>query len=179
MTYGHPRPPTEERAEASTLHQQDAREELQRQLADIRGEVARCASALCADEPLPTSEVAEIRQQLSALSSEVRQTSHVLAPSVGAPGPNSVRELELSEVRRQLEALQGQVSRAMYAALSRPGVPLQQEPSPPDEPSELRAEVGHLRSELARVGSQPTGSHASTRPKAENSDLTSQIEALR
>lgn len=188
LPHSRPRSPIEDRSEASVLLQQDTREELQQQLAEIRGEVSRCATALCTGQPLATSEVADIRQQLSALSNEVTQTSHALAPAAGMQSATGARDLELVEVRHQLEALQGQVSRAMYAALSRPGVPAPQESLPrrsaqPDELSELRSEVGNLRAELARVGGHSTGSRASSvgnaRSKAEVNDLGMQLEALR
>jgi hypothetical protein len=164
--------PMEERTEQSSLLQ-DTREELQQQLAEIRAEVARCAGALCAEEPLPTSEVADIRQQLAALSSEVMQTSQALLSTPGAVGTGVARDGELTDVRHQLDGLQAQVSRTMYAALSRPGVPAQQDAGRPGELSELRAEVGNLRAELARVGRQSYG----TEPQLQ--EVGAQIEALR
>lgn len=186
LAHSRPRSPRDDRSEPSMLMRPDAREELQQQLAEIRGEVARCASALCADEPLPTSEVADIRQQLSALSNEVMQTSQALmAPAPGFPGRGAPRDSELYEVRRQLEGLQGQVSRAMYAALSRPGVPSQQDVSRNDahgeEVSELRGEVARLRAELSQAGRQTAGSAVPSRvrPQAPAVDLKAQLEALR
>jgi len=192
LAYDRPRSPMEDQSGQASLLVQDTNEELRQQLAEIRGEVARCASALCAEAPLPTSEVADIRRQLAALSAEVSQTSHALQP-FGPQGPSNVRDKELAEVRLQLEGLQGQVSRAMYAALSRPGVPSQQESFPressPHEVSDLRAEVGQLRAELARCGRQPAASSGyaisngfNSRPQGDlrlQGELGHQIQALR
>jgi len=186
LAHSRPRSPRDDRSEPSMLMRPDAREELQQQLAEIRGEVARCASALCADEPLPTSEVADIRQQLSALSNEVMQTSQaLLTPAPGFPGRGAPRDSEIYEVRRQLEGLQGQVSRAMYAALSRPGVPSQQDVPRNDaqgeEVFELRGEVARLRAELSQAGRQTAGSAVPSRarPQAPTVDLKAQLEELR
>jgi len=120
---------------------QDTRDELQQQLTEIRAEVARCAQALCAPEQLPATEVADIRQQLAALSNEVIHTSRALL----AAGPQSgSREVELAEVRRQLGTLHGQ------------------EGTWPDnadpktmELLRLRGEVEGLRAELSRAPGHP------------------------
>lgn len=189
-----PRSPIAERSEPSII-MQSTREELQQQLAEIRAEVARCASALCADEPLPSSEVADIRQQLAALCNEVRQTSHALLPSgdMLLHGANTSSNGELAAVRGQLEALQTQVSRAMYAALSRPGAPMQLDPQS-SEVMRLRQEVSLLRNQLTRTGSHTDLTHAASSSGAPRAaglnmrqsasrhlqgELGAQIEALR
>lgn len=165
---------------------QDAHEEVQQQLAEIRSEVAKCARALYNPEPLPSAEVFDIRQQLSALSGEVIATSRAL---LTGPPNNGARDVELAEVRKQLEALQSQVSRAMSAAMSRPVEPQELADPRAAEISELMTEVSTLRAEMARSthGMQPQtwrgyGQEPVTQgrqPGQPLADLSGQIEALR
>lgn len=185
------RTPVELRAELQASPQvlpqvlpHDVREELQQQLSEIRAEVTRCAQALHAPEELPAAEAADIRQQLAALGSEVGQASRALLEVGGAHGAGYVHE-----VRGQLEAVQRQVS-AMAGGFLHP-LAEDPEPSRPPSPraselSELRAEVGSLRAELARAvragGSQAWragGGHAgSFAPAPPASPFSSDVSAL-
>lgn len=153
---------------------QELREDLQRQLQEIRDEVSRCARTLQAPEAMPYSEVLDIRQQLQALSAEVYQTSQALQGRVGAfcrtDERNACHNSELSDVSQQFEALQSHVSSALSAAMARPAEPLKacQEARPEssfrespcqlsgreDELAKLRAEVNSLRAQLAQDRTQ-------------------------
>jgi len=174
------RTPVETRVESQILPQ-DIRDELQFQLSEIRAEVTRCVQALCTPEALPAAEVSDIRQQLSALSNEVAQTSRALLDGHGTDGyVGGGREAEFSEIRQQLEALQVQVSSAMRAAGASPVLPEAKDaPQLPPSPrgielSELRAEVSSLRSEIAEANRLNQG----PRP-VDASDIRAQIEARR
>lgn len=155
---------------------EDLREELQRELAEIRAEVTRCAAALQAPEALPSAEVLDIRQQLSELGAEVMKTSRALLEggTSRSPSPPPTRSLPphttmaatciaqdpgLLEVRSQLEALQQQVARAMSAAHARP-LGLQELSAPPQAlpapgVSALHARLAALRAGVARALQDP------------------------
>jgi len=139
---------------------QDSHEELRRQLSEIRGEVSRCAHMLNSQETIPANDVIDIRQQLSALSGEVVQTSRALAANGSV---SQARDAEFGDVCRQLEELLSQVSGAMQVAATRP--------AETSEVYELRAELNILRSEIAS-----TRAHGAN---AELSDLRSQFEIFR
>lgn len=147
-------------------------DELKQHLDELRGEVARCMHAV-REPQTPKAEVADIRQQLAALSAEVQQTSQMLfaREARGSSSPSAAedeertRETEVLDVRRQLAELHGQVSSVLAATRS----PSSQAQLPEQgvnvaaaamrqDVSQLQAEIDHIRAEMAtRVASCSTG----------------------